>query len=621
MQKKYRVFCILISVLALSGCVRVPSYTLSFDANGGEGRMRAMRMTDGERFSLEANAYTRADMVFAGWASVEGGRVDYADGEMYEAEAADATLHAVWAEPTQGLSFALINGDTEYEVSKGESEPEGTLVIPEYYGNLKVTAVAEYAFNDCAMLTGVIMPSGVTTIGSLAFGSCGRLAFADFPSGLAQIGDSAFCGCYALTNVSIPSRVSSIGANAFECCRLRTLVLPANLASVGIYAFYGCDRLKRIVCLAKKPPVAFDETFESCSGLALVEVPSGSVDAYRSAPGWCALKEAVTAIKAPDAADPGTYLTYMPSNDGTGYSVARGRYAPSGDLVIPDTYQGLKVTAVADFAFEDCGRLRSVTLPADIATIGESAFAGCVRLERVDLPPKVVSIGPQAFEFCSSLTDVSLPDSVVSIGDYAFFYCYGLRTASLPAGIGSVPCGLFCDCEALESVAIPPSVTRIEDSAFNGCASLARVDLPAGLASIGYGAFSGCAGLTSVAIPSRVTVIGDSAFSWCSSLERVTLPSDLTAIGIDSFRDCIALRAVAVPPRVKSIGGFAFGNCASLSRVTLPSGLSEIADDAFANCPSLNGMKRSPDPGPLVEETVEALNEAMRNMDTGDGTR
>lgn len=529
MLKKYSVLLILISVLALSGCVRVPSYTLSFDANGGEGRMRSMRMTDGERFSLEANAYTRADMVFAGWASVEGGRVDYTDGEMYEAEAADATLHATWAEPTQGLSFALINGDTEYEVSKGEFEPEGTLVIPEYYGNLKVTAVAEYAFNDCALLTGVIMPSGVTTIGSLAFGGCKRLEFAAFPSALAEIGDNAFDGCYALSNVTIPSRVSSIGANAFECCGLRTLVLPASLESVGNYAFYYCNRLRRIVSLAKKPPVAFDETFESCSGLSLVEVPSGSVDAYRSAPGWCALKEAITGMKAPDAADPGEYLTYMPINDGTGYSVARGRYAPSGDLVIPDTYQGLKVTAVADFAFENCGRLRSVTLPADIATIGESAFAGCVRLERVYLPPKVASIGPQAFEFCSSLTDVSIPDSVISLGEYAFYSCYRLRTASLPAGIGSVPCGLFCECEALESVGIPPSIMRIEDSAFEGCSSLARV--------------------------------------------------------------------------------------------TLTPGLSDIADDAFANCPSLNGMKRSTDLSPLVEETVEALNEAMRDMDTVGGTR
>ena len=91
--------------------------------------------------------------------------------------------------------------------------------------------------------------------------------------------------------------------------------------------------------------------------------------------------------------------------DGT-YSVA----AKSTDIVkaeIPNTFNGIQVTATADDAFHGCEDLTSITIPDGVTIIGENAFYDCSNLTSITIPDSVISIGYGAFNKCSSLTSIT----------------------------------------------------------------------------------------------------------------------------------------------------------------------------------------------------------------------
>ena len=127
--------------------------------------------------------------------------------------------------------------------------------------------------------------------------------------------------------------------------------------------------------------------------------------------------------------------------------------------------------------------------------IGEYAFKDCSRLTSLTLPVGITSIGYDAFAYCSGLTSLTLPAGITSIGEYAFSRCSGLTSLTLPAGI-----------------------TSIDKYAFSGCSRLTSLTLPAGITSIGEFAFSYCSGLTSIYVyAEKVPRIGRYAFEGCAS--------------------------------------------------------------------------------------------------------
>lgn len=71
-------------------------------------------------------------------------------------------------------------------------------------------------------------------------------------------------------------------------------------------------------------------------------------------------------------------------------------------VVIPSTYRGCTVVAIADRAFENQTRVQSVVLPSGVETVGWFAFSGCVALREVTIPESVRSISYGAFLNCNS---------------------------------------------------------------------------------------------------------------------------------------------------------------------------------------------------------------------------
>ena len=249
------------------------------------------------------------------------------------------------------------------------------------------------------------------------------------------------------------------------------------------------------------------------------------------------------------------------------------------------------VTSIGESAFNNCYSLSSVTIPNTVTSIAQYAFQNCRSLSSITIPDGVTSIGDRAFQDCYSLSSVTIPDSVTSIGQQAFYYCYSLSSITIPNGVTSIGGSAFYNCYSLSSITIPNTVTSISDYAFYNCYSLSSVTIPDSVTSIGSYAFNNCYSLSSVTIPDSVTSIAQYAFQACSSLSSITIPDSVTSIGSYAFQTCRSLSSVTIPDSVTSIGNGSFNGCYSLSSITIPDSVTSIGIYAFQYCSYMSYIK------------------------------
>ena len=73
----------------------IPTYTVTYDANGGAGAPAAQTELVGTALTLSAAEPTKTGFIFKGWSKTAAGAVDFAAGASYS-DGVDATLYAVW---------------------------------------------------------------------------------------------------------------------------------------------------------------------------------------------------------------------------------------------------------------------------------------------------------------------------------------------------------------------------------------------------------------------------------------------------------------------------------------------------------------------------------------------
>lgn len=175
---------------------------------------------------------------------------------------------------------------------------------------LGVTAIGDYAFCNCAQLSGIDIPTSVTRVGESAFAACTKLSTATLPDAVTTIGNSAFNQCsnlyrvtfgtnlqtigsnaFAYTLISsltIPDRVTSIGENAFsQCPHLEYITLGSSLQEIGQSAFAWSQLIRQIECRSLYPPVCGDNCFDGVSvSQCTLTVPSNAYDYYVANSPW-----------------------------------------------------------------------------------------------------------------------------------------------------------------------------------------------------------------------------------------------------------------------------------------------------------------------------------------------
>ncbi len=103
------------------------TYSIAFDANGGEGTMANIGATYDAEAVLTANAFTRADYAFGGWAMAADGKAVYSDKaavtNLTSTDSATVTLYATW------LQVEKKDGTAEITVTTNEVSDQAAQAV------------------------------------------------------------------------------------------------------------------------------------------------------------------------------------------------------------------------------------------------------------------------------------------------------------------------------------------------------------------------------------------------------------------------------------------------------------------------------------------------------------
>lgn len=136
------------------------------------------------------------------------------------------------------------------------------------------------------------------------------------------------------------------------------------------------------------------------------------------------------------------------------YSVRAANTSISGNIEIPQTYNGKPVVVIQNSAFKDCSNVTSVLIPSSIKSIGINAFENCSNITETTIPEGVTLIGNNTFLGCVKLASVTFPTSLENIGANAFAGCTSLTSIVLPKNIQEIGANAFANCSTLSTIEV-----------------------------------------------------------------------------------------------------------------------------------------------------------------------
>ena len=336
-----------------------------------------------------------------------------------------------------------------------------------------------------------------------------------------------------------------------------------------------------------------------------------------------------------------TGLEYMLNTNAT-YTVNGIGTCTDTQIVIPSQHNGVPVTVINDYAFENCVQITKVILPNSLTYIGFKAFSGCENLiyntynnckylgneqnqylaliDAIDnsynsyqIHDHTKIIGKAAFSSCPNLTDVFIPDAVNYINDYAF---NGSMMDSLPLmtvrfgnnsqlkSIGkyvfywyNVAYNTDGNCRYL-GTENNPYFALIEISLSNEETTCFIAETTKVICDSAF--IEAYPSLTSIKVHKNNTVYKDIDGNLYSKDGKTlirysphktdtlfSIPNGVNAISDNAFSRCKNLTKIDIPNSVNAIGNSAFYSCERLTEITIPDSVTKIWNDTFSECYAL----------------------------------
>lgn len=235
------------------------------------------------------------------------------------------------------------------------------------------------------------------------------------------------------------------------------------------------------------------------------------------------------------------------------------------------TIQGSYCTKINDHALEGAVRLKNVTIPKTVTSLGDYSLAGMNYLSKLTLGKGITTLPAKLFgdapaegatdtrtKITNRLTiQGTLTNTNGALSNQSFMYL------SLDNSITSIADEEFKNCGRLIEVRIPNNTTTIGKSAFEGCKKLRTVNFGKAL---------------------NIKTIGEAAFKDCINLENLKFSSlkNVTTIEQNTFSNT-AFRTITIPDNVTLIKSGAFNNCARLYQLTIGLNVEEIYENAFTD--------------------------------------
>lgn len=218
----------------------------------------------------------------------------------------------------------------------------------------------------------------------------------------------------------------------------------------------------------------------------------------------------------------------------------------SEHVLIPDTIDGLPVTALADKAFYE-KHVTTVVVPDSVTEIGDLCFSGDNYLVSLTLPDELAELSYAALESCFRLMDFDLPQGLKKISGSALQYNYYLTHLTLPSSLTEIEQLNFIGLHGLQSLTLAE-----DDAAF-------KLDETNGLLMTADGTrllhcFSDISPAEEIILPEGMKTIDPFAFHYDVTVEKIVLPEGTETIGLLAFGICPKLTEIVIPASVTAIG-------------------------------------------------------------------
>jgi len=359
------------------------------------------------------------------------------------------------------------------------------------------------------------------------------------------------------------------------------------------------------------------------------------------------LEEAIVAFKALDGykdsidlikiCEQYAYFVFTLNSTKDAYIIERYTGSAS-ELIIPSTYNGIIVTDIAKYAFQNNTSIKSVSISPGITSIGDYAFANCHALQSVTIPKSVKEIGRFAFTGCTDLETLKFCGTdtewaSVNKGfrwNYVSSYTVNVTFAPECDGVNhyiAVDAGVLPTCtetgltegshcyvcntvivaqqmidalghDEIEHEAKEPTCTEVGWDAYVTCS---RCDYSTYVEKDTHNynnenTCTWCADYADKGVEFTLSGGKYSVTDYTGNESNVVIPSlyqglPVTSIGNSAFVYCASLTSVTIPDSVTSIGNSAFWSCDRLTSIEIPDSVTSIGSDAFWGCDSLTSIE------------------------------
>lgn len=354
-------------------------------------------------------------------------------------------LCLIFCAPMKAQAAVSADGQYSYEV-----DASGAATLTSYMGAATEVQIPDTidgvvvrflngTFLNHGAITKVTIPASILAINDTAFAGCKAIqSFTAAPEnpnffndgeGVLMSKDQTTLYRYPVGKhqssgtYTIPATVATVYGYAFEGYSTPGIVIPANVRTIGDYAFANTGNFNGVTTWEEGTALIGTYAFYGCTNLRVT------------------LPASVKTI--------GVYA-----------------FANCKNIQIDIARCGL--TEIADYLFYDCDNLHQLVLPSTVTRVGAYAFNKCNNLNEVILPPSVNTIAEGAFSGCTNLHTVKVPEGVTAIENNTFDGCQNLNTVVLPSTLKKIGDNAFSGCQNIHQIKIPAGITYISNTSFNG---------------------------------------------------------------------------------------------------------------------------------------------------------
>lgn len=390
--------------------------------------------------------------------------------------------------------------------------------------------VSQGMFSGCEKLVNINLGNAITNISQESFKNCSSLVNIDFiKTKITTINNNAFENCSSIQEVTVSNSVTSFGYNVFSgCSSLKTLKMyqlfkQSDYDTLTTFMGNLASSVTKIELVGTNILEIPTRYFENLSKLKEIVIPNNvtTIGAYAFA--GCA---ELATLSLPTSLDFDTFTLNAVSDTAWYKNLTDILYVGDILYLVPGGVSGAitikdGTKTILESAFYENTKITSVTIPSSVEIIGAYAFANCSNLKTVNFEQNtnLTAISDYAFNRCTSLDSINLGNctNVTTIGEFAFGNISNIATFTLPAGLETLSSSAFYNA-SVGAFAIDASNTNfmVESGVVYNKAQTNLLVYPKAKTSDMF------------EIPETVTSVSAYAFAYNSSIEYIYVQSDVT---------------------------------------------------------------------------------------------